>query len=71
MNNPSPDLNELMMRDPLALTNDEIDQIIEAMRERRHRFNQGDMKAGSAKPKAPPKALKGLDNDLLDMEIKL
>ena len=65
------DLNELMMRDPLDLTDDNIDSIIGAMRDRRTRFNLGDTKAGSAKPKAPPKALKGLDSDVLDLEVKL
>lgn len=66
-----PDLNELMNRDPLGLSDTDIDAIVAGMRERRHRFNLGDQKAGSAKPRATPKALKGLDDEVLDLEIKL
>lgn len=65
------DLNVLMNLDPLGLSDKNIEAIVAAMRERRVRFNLGDQSAGSARPKAPPKALKGLDSDVLDMEIKL
>lgn len=65
------DLNELMMRDPLNLSDQDIDSIVVAMRDRRTRFNLGDTKAGSPKPASAPKALKGLDDEVLDLEIKL
>ncbi len=64
------DLNALMQEDPLNLTDANINSIVAAMRERRHRFNQGDTRAGSAKPRVA-KALKGLDAETLDVEIKL
>jgi len=68
---PETDLNALMLEDPLNLTNDNIGSIITAMRDRRTRFNLGDQSAGSAKPRAAAKALKGLDSEVLDLEIKL
>lgn len=33
------DINELFSRDPLSLSDDDIDQIIEEMRKKRHLFN--------------------------------
>lgn len=65
------DLNELMLRDPLSHTDQSISDIVTAMRDRRTRFNLGDQSAGSAKPRSAPKALKGLDADVLDTKIEL
>jgi hypothetical protein len=45
------DLAELFSRDPLKLTRDDIQSIIEEMRKSRHAFNAGNAKAGSTKPK--------------------
>jgi hypothetical protein len=45
------DLAELFARDPLELTDPEIQTIIEEMRKSRHAFNAGNAKAGSTKPK--------------------
>jgi hypothetical protein len=42
------DINELFSRDPLNLTDPDIDEIIAAMRERRHLFKAGPAKAPSA-----------------------
>ena len=66
------DINELMHRDPLEHSDKDIESIIEYYRGARYRFNQGDMKAGSTKPKAKPKALQGVDMAALGkLEIKL
>jgi hypothetical protein len=45
------DIAELMARDPLQLTKENIDAIIAEMRKSRHQFNAGNMTAGSTKPK--------------------
>jgi len=45
------DMNELFSRDPLSLTDENIDQIIEEMRKRRHLFNAGGATATKAAPK--------------------
>lgn len=45
------DTSELMRRDPLQLTKTDIAEIVKVMRESRGRFNAGNMKAGSTKPK--------------------
>lgn len=60
------DVNELFSRDPLQLTNSEIDLIIEEMRAKRHLFQSAPAtkpKAAPAKTKAQSKAL-SLDIDL-------
>lgn len=64
------DLSELFARDPLTLTNPDIDRIIEQMRAARHQFNAGNMKAGSTK--APTEKQKQV-SDLADRigELKL
>jgi len=67
----SNEINELMEKDPLSLTNDDIRSIISMYREMRSRFDAGNLKAGSIKPKAVPKALKGLDTATLDLDIQL
>ncbi len=66
-----PTLSELMNTDPLLLTADNRRAIITAYRDLRHRYNQGDMQAGSIKAKAKPKALRNAD-DLKDLgDLKL
>lgn len=45
------DIHELMQRDPLALSEQDLDQIIAKFRESRGAFALGNMKAGSTKPK--------------------
>lgn len=55
------DLSELMRRDPLTLTKDDIRQIVNVMRQSRHQFSMGNTKAGSMKPQTPKqKAVSGL-----------
>lgn len=56
------DLAELFARDPLQLSNDDLDKIIEKMRSMRASFNAGNMKAGSTKPQTEKqKFASGLD----------
>lgn len=45
------DISELFSRDPLTLTDADIDKIVEDFRSRRHLFNAGHKAAGSTKPK--------------------
>lgn len=45
------DLAELFARDPLQLSQQDIETIVIEMRKSRHAFNAGNMKAGSTKPK--------------------
>lgn len=45
------DLAELFARDPLQLSQQDIETIVVEMRKSRHLFNAGNMKAGSTKPK--------------------
>jgi len=46
---------ELFARDPLNLSSQDIDSIVNHLRSQRHRFIQGDMKAGTTKPRAVSK----------------
>lgn len=57
------DINELFSRDPLQLTNENIDDIIEEMRKKRKLFENG---TPTKKPKPQNKKTAGLD-----LEIKL
>lgn len=63
------DINDLMHTDPLLLTREDRTEIIKYLREQRHRYTLGDTKAGTMKPKAEPKALKGLGD--LGIEVKI
>lgn len=45
------DLATLFARDPLELTDQDLDAIVAKLRESRHQFNAGNMRAGSTKPK--------------------
>lgn len=60
---------ELMSRDPLLLTKDDIKIIVEEYRKSRKNFNAGNMFAGSTKKKSPAqKQVESLANKL---DIKL
>lgn len=62
------DVNELFSRDPLQLTNSEIDLIIEEMRTKRHLFQS----APATKPKAAPTKTKAQSKALsLDIDLDL
>ena len=67
----SADINRIFAEDPLSLTDEDIAKTIKAYRDMRYKFNLGDTKAGSIKPKAVPKALKGIGDDLLSTKIEL
>jgi hypothetical protein len=49
------DLAQLFSTDPLSLSDQDLDKIIEYMRKSRHQFNLGDRKAGKTK-KSPEEA---------------
>ena len=65
------ELSEIFELDPLSLTKDapEIAFTIEAFRAMRHKFNMGDIKAGTVKPKAVSK--KQAEVTGLDLDIKI
>lgn len=44
-------LHEIMAKDPLEMTKEDITSIIEEMRKSRGAFNAGNLRAGSTKPK--------------------
>lgn len=52
------DISELFARDPLKLTNGDIEVMIAKMRESRSQFALGNQKAGNMKPKKPSAASK-------------
>jgi predicted nuclease of restriction endonuclease-like RecB superfamily len=60
------DMNTLFSRDPLSLTDTDIDSIIEEMRKRRHLFNAGGATATkpAAKATAAQTATKSLKIEL-------
>lgn len=45
------DIQELMARDPLELTKDDVTEIVKQLRTMRAGFDKGNLKSGSAKPK--------------------
>lgn len=45
------EIAELFARDPLELTRTDIEMIVDRMRNSRHQFAAGNLKAGSTKPK--------------------
>lgn len=63
------DIAELFARDPLSLTHEDIDSIIERMRQARTQFNLGNIRAGSTKPSKPSKRIEGLEDLLKGIEI--
>lgn len=61
------DVSELFTRDPLSLSEQDLDAIIAKLREQRSQFNLGNAKAGSMKPKTEKqKAISSL-SDKLDL----
>lgn len=46
------DIAELFARDPQKMTRDDITAIVQKLRESRHQFNMGNVRAGSTKPKS-------------------
>lgn len=45
------DISRLFDEDPLQQTTEDFNELVAELRERRHQFNLGNMKAGSSKPK--------------------
>ena len=60
------DINDLFSRDPLKLTDEDIDEIIVYMRKRRHLYI-----AGPAKGKATPTALTDKQRAASSLKIEL
>lgn len=73
------DLDELMRRDPLNLTDDEVDKIASRLRQQRHNFLQeelkksksGGKKSGGAKPKQQSDGRDANDMSLDDLNLNL
>ena len=61
-------LQEFFDRDPLSLTNDDIDEIIKEMRSKSHLFAKGNMDAGNTKKTAKP--VVDLDIDFSSLDLK-
>tara|TARA_R110000868_G_scaffold307378_1_gene568830 strand:+ start:3714 stop:3947 length:234 start_codon:yes stop_codon:yes gene_type:complete len=49
-------VSELFARDPMSLSDQDLDTIINTLRSQRHKFVLGDSKAGNMKPKTPKQA---------------
>lgn len=67
------ELTEIFETDPLSLTRDheDITTVIEGFRAMRHRFNQGDTRAGKVGAVPKSKALTGVDVSGLDLDLKI
>lgn len=65
------DLHELMARDPLTHTREDIETIISEMRKSRHAFNAGNLRAGSTKPKTEKQKQVEKLAETLDLKIDL
>lgn len=65
------DINELFSRDPMKMTTEDIDKIIEEMRKKRHLFLAGPVKEKKAKAAPAPKTLtaKAASNLELDLDL--
>ena len=61
-------LSEICARDPLNLTNDDIQLIVQKLRDSRHRFNAGDKAAGTM---TPPKTATGRAAKELGAQLSL
>ena len=62
------DLAELFSRDPLDLSKDDIQLIVQKLRDSRHRFNSGDKAAGTM---TPPKTATGRAAKELGSQLSL
>jgi hypothetical protein len=47
------DLHEIMARDPRSYSEQDLDALIQTLRERRNQYNLGNAKAGSTKKPTP------------------
>jgi len=65
------DVAELMRRDPLLLSREDISTIVRVMRESRGRFNAGNVKAGSTKPKTEKEKANIALAEKLNLKISL
>lgn len=45
------DLSDLFALDPLKMSNKDFEEVIKHLRNSRHQFNSGNIRAGSTKPK--------------------
>lgn len=63
------DLQEFFSRDPLSLTDQDIDKLITEFRARRHLFNSGHKTAGSTKPKTEKQKEVHSLADKLDLDL--
>jgi len=61
-------LSEIFALDPLDLTKDDIQLIVQKLRDSRHRFNAGDKSAGTM---APPKTATGRAAKELGSQLSL
>lgn len=68
---PKTDINELFSRDPMSLTDTDIDSIIEEMRKKRHLFNTSPGKTGQTRSAAPKKTAAQQAASKLNLDIKL
>lgn len=64
-------LSELFALDPLELAKDpdKVKEVVKAFRDMNYKFNLGDTRAGTVKPKTP-KSLAGLEADELKDLLK-
>lgn len=63
------DIAELFARDPLQLSQQDIETIVVEMRKSRQSFNAGNMKAGSTKPKTEKQKAVAALSDKLNISI--
>ena len=61
-------LSEIFARDPLDLTKDDIQLVVQKLRDSRHRFNAGDKSAGTM---TPPKTATGRAAKALGDQLSL
>ena len=62
-------VQELMARDPLELTKEDIDKIIEEFRKSRKNFNAGNLYVGATKKLSPAQAQVKSLADKLDVKL--
>lgn len=65
------DIAELMRRDPLQMTKEDVAEIVKVMRASRHQFNLGNAKAGSTKPKTEKQKQVAALADKLNLKLNL
>lgn len=65
------DIAELMRRDPLQMTKEDVAEIVKTMRASRHQFSMGNVRAGSTKPKTEKQKQVSALADKLQLKINL